>query len=95
MQAGTLELALFQNNAGLETIGQNLYLETYASGTPETSDAGTDGIGTLQAGYLEGSNVNPVTELVDLIRTQRTFEMNSQALQAADETLRTVVNIAN
>ena len=95
VQAGTLELALFQNNAGLETIGQNLYLETYASGTPETSDAGTDGIGTLQAGYLEGSNVNPVTELVDLIRTQRTFEMNSQALQAADETLRTVVNIAN
>ena len=93
--AGTLELALFQNNAGLETIGQNLYLETYASGTPETTGPGTDGTGTLQAGYLEGSNVNPVTELVNLIRTQRTFEMNSQALQAADETLRTVVNIAN
>ncbi|MDG2021649.1 MAG: flagellar hook-basal body complex protein, partial [Phycisphaerales bacterium] len=93
--AGTLELAIFQNSAGLESAGQNLYLETYASGTPEVSDPGTDGAGTILAGYLEGSNVNPVTELVDLIRTQRTFEMNSQALQAADETLRTVVNIAN
>ncbi|MHC4245696.1 MAG: flagellar basal-body rod protein FlgG [Planctomycetota bacterium] len=93
--AGQLELAYFQNNAGLETIGQNLYLETYASGPVQTGDPGTDGLGRITSGYLEGSNVDPVTQLVDLIRTQRTFEMNSQALQAADETLRTVVNIAN
>ncbi len=61
----------------------------------QTGDPGTDGLGGIKSGYLEGSNVDPVTQLVDLIRTQRTFEMNSQALQAADETLRTVVNIAN
>ncbi len=95
VELGQLELAVFQNPAGLETIGDNLYLETFGSGPPNTGvpgDPGT-GAGTITSGSLEGSNVDAVTQLVDLIRTQRTFEMNSQVFDAADETLQTVVNL--
>lgn len=94
VEAGTIETATFQNPAGLKPIGENLFVETYASGTENVGQPGTDGRGQLRSGHLEGSNVDPVIELVDLIRTQRSFEMNSQALKAADETLRTAVNLA-
>ena len=94
VEAGTIETSTFQNPAGLKPIGENLFVETYASGTENIGQPGTDGRGQLRSGHLEGSNVDPVIELVDLIRTQRSFEMNSQALKAADETLRTAVNLA-
>ena len=93
IQAGNIEIALFQNPSGLAPIGENLHLETYASGSSSVGQPGLDGRGQLLSGHLEGSNVDPVIELVDLIRTQRSFEMNSQAFKAADETLQTVVNI--
>ena len=93
--AGRIELAVFQNPAGMEQFGQNILLETFASGQANVGDPGDPGIGAggLQSGVYEGSNVSAVTELVDLIRTQRAFEMNSQSFNAADETLQTVVNL--
>jgi len=94
-QLGQLELATFQNPAGLEPIGDNIFLQTFGSGPPNVGvpqDQGT-GAGSITQASLEGSNVDPVTQLVDLIRTQRTFEMNSQVFDAADETLQTVVNL--
>ena len=95
VELGQIEIATFQNPAGLETIGNNIYLETFGSGAPNTGNPGDPGIGAgfLRSGFTEGSNVDPVTQLVDLIRTQRTFEMNSQVFDAADETLQTVVNL--
>ena len=94
IEAGMIETAIFQNPSGLKPIGENLFLETYASGSEDSGEPGTSGRGQLRSGHLEGSNVDPVIELVDLIRTQRSFEMNSQALKAADETLRTIVNMS-
>ena len=94
IEAGMIETAIFQNPSGLKPIGENLFLETYASGSEDSGEPGTNGRGQLRSGHLEGSNVDPVIELVDLIRTQRSFEMNSQALKAADETLRTIVNMS-
>lgn len=93
--AGQLELAVFQNPAGLQTIGDNLYLETFASGAPQVGNPTDPGIGagSIKSGFLEGSNVEAVTQLVDLIRTQRAFEMNSQTFDAADQTLQTIVNL--
>lgn len=88
-----IEIAIFQNSSGLRQLGENLYGESIASGPPIAGNPGEDGAGTILANHLEGSNVDPVTQLVDLIRTQRAFEMNSQAFNAADETLQTVVNL--
>lgn len=95
VELGQIQLAVFQNPAGLQTIGNNIYLETFGSGPPNTGNPGDPGIGagSIRSENLEGSNVDPVTQLVDLIRTQRTFEMNSQVFDAADETLQTVVNL--
>ncbi|MCH2160702.1 MAG: flagellar basal-body rod protein FlgG [Phycisphaerales bacterium] len=93
LEAGTIQISTFQNPSGLAPIGENLLLETYASGAENVGDPGTEGRGLFRSGHIEGSNVDPVIELVDLIRTQRSFEMNSQALKAADETLQTVVNM--
>lgn len=84
-QLGTLELVDFINPAGLEPIGDNLYLQTSASGTPTTGNPGSDGLGSLTQGSLEGSNVNVVTELVNMIETQRAYEMNSKAIATADK----------
>jgi flagellar basal-body rod protein FlgG len=89
----TLELATFINPQGLKQIGETLYIPTAASGDPTVGDPGENGRGLLRQGFLEGSNVEPVTELVNLIRTQRAFEFNSQALQAADEALRAIGNL--
>lgn len=92
-QIGQMELARFVNPEGLLTIGKNLYIETDASGQPITGNPLQDGLGGLQSAMLEGSNVDPVRELVDLIFTQRGFELNSQSIQSADEALRVVTNL--
>ncbi|HSO45088.1 MAG TPA: flagellar basal-body rod protein FlgG, partial [Rhodoferax sp.] len=84
---GTLQLATFINPAGLQSLGQNLYAETAASGTPGTNAPGTNGAGTLNQGYIETSNVNVVEELVNMIQTQRAYEINSKAITTSDEML--------
>jgi len=89
-QVGQIELSVFVNPAGLKQIGENLYVETGASGPPQTGTPGDSNFGTIRSGMLEGSNVDPTKELIDLIRTQRAFEMNSNVIRAADETLRAV-----
>jgi flagellar basal-body rod protein FlgG len=86
-QIGQLEIASFINPAGLEAIGDNLYLETPASGTANTATPGSPGLGTLMQGYLELSNVNAVEEISALIVAQRAYEMNARVITAADEML--------
>ncbi len=86
-QVGALQLANFINAAGLQSQGENLYIETAASGTPTTNTAGTNGLGTLSQGYVETSNVNVVEELVNMIQTQRAYEINSKAVQTSDQML--------
>ncbi len=92
-QVGTLQLANFINPEGLLKLGENLFAETEASGSPQVGDPGQNGTGTLQSGMLEASNVNPVRELIDLITTQRSFELNSQAIQVGDEVLQLAANL--
>jgi flagellar basal-body rod protein FlgG len=86
-QVGQLQLASFVNPAGLDPLGQNLYAETGASGTPNAGAPGSDGLGSLQQGFVEGSNVNVVEELVTMIATQRAYELNSKAIQTSDQML--------
>ena len=90
---GQLELAAFANEAGLESIGDNLLLETPASGTANVGTPGGPGFGTLRQGYVETSNVNPVSEITNLITAQRAYEMNSKVVTAADEMMRTVTTL--
>ncbi len=85
---GQLNLASFINQEGLESIGSNLYIETDASGGPLTAIPGADGLGLLNQGHLENSNVDLVEELVAMIRAQRAFEFNSESIKTADEMLR-------
>ena len=92
-QVGQIEIARFVNKAGLEAIGDNLLLETGASGAPQTGNPGEVGFGDLQHMFLEQSNVNPVTELSDLIAAQRAYEMNARVISGADEMLRSVSNL--
>jgi flagellar basal-body rod protein FlgG len=92
-QVGTLQLARFVNPQGLRQIGSNLYQRTDASGDPQLSNPTREGAGSLKQGFVEASNVDPVKELVDLIKTQRTFELNSQSIQAADQMLQQVSNL--
>jgi len=92
-QVGKIELATFANPTGLRSIGKNLFVETDASGTPTTGNPGENGLGTLQQGYLEMSNVNIMQEMVNLIIGQRAYEVNSKAVQAADEMLQMANNI--
>ena len=87
---GQLELVDFVNDAGLQAIGDNLLLETEASGAPIIGTAGEDGLGTILQGFLESSNVNPVTELTTLITAQRAYELNSKVIQIGDEILQTL-----
>jgi len=84
---GQLELTRFPNEAGLNAIGSNLYLETPASGSPQAGVPGSTGYGTVQQGYLETSNVNSVDEITALITAQRAYEMNSKVISAADQML--------
>ncbi|WP_145206456.1 flagellar basal-body rod protein FlgG [Sphingobium sp. B2] len=86
---GQLELASFVNEAGLEAQGDNLFTETDASGQPTVAAPGEPGLGTLAQGYLEASNVNPVSEITALISAQRAYEMNSRIVKTADEMLAT------
>jgi flagellar basal-body rod protein FlgG len=92
-QVGQIELATFINPEGLLKLGENLYAETDASGAPLLGNPGQDGIGDIQQGALERSNVEPVNELINLITTQRSFELNSQTVQVGDELLQIVANL--
>ena len=91
-QVGTLQLTDFVNPAGLQPRGENLLLESAASGPAQTGNPGLNGLGTLQQGSLEGSNVNVVEELVNMIETQRAYEMNSKAISTTDQMLQYVSN---
>jgi flagellar basal-body rod protein FlgG len=86
-QIGQLQLADFVNPTGLQAVGGNLLIETAASGSPQVGTPGVTGLGTLNQGSLESSNVNTVEELVDMIETQRAYEINSKAISAADQML--------
>jgi flagellar basal-body rod protein FlgG len=92
-QVGTIQLANFINAAGLEGRGENLYVETAASGTPTANTPGTNGLGVLNQGYVETSNVNVVEELVNMIQTQRAYEINSKAVQTSDQMLQKLTQI--
>jgi len=87
-ELGRIEIARFVNPSGLQALGGNLFAETAASGTPQTGPAAADGRGSIRQGSLEGSNVNVVQELVDMIETQRAYEVNSKMISATDEMLR-------
>jgi flagellar basal-body rod protein FlgG len=91
--AGQIQLATFVNPEGLMKIGENLYQPTDASGPETVGTPGTNGIGVVRQNALEASNVEPVQELIDLITTQRAFELNSQAVQAGDQILQLVSNL--
>jgi flagellar basal-body rod protein FlgG len=82
---GQIQLAVFANEGGLEDTGDNLLLETSASGSPVVGTPGQDGFGTLQQGFLETANVNVVSEITSLINAQRAYEMNSKVIQTSDE----------
>jgi len=84
---GSIQLANFINPAGLQPLGQNLFLETGASGAPQAGTPGTNGLGLLNQGYVETSNVNVVEELVSMIQAQRAYEINSKAIQTSDQML--------
>jgi flagellar basal-body rod protein FlgG len=84
---GTITLASFINPAGLDPKGQNVYVESASSGQPNVGTPGANGLGSLMQGYLEGSNVNVVQELVCMIQTQRAYERNSKAIQTSDQML--------
>jgi flagellar basal-body rod protein FlgG len=86
---GQLELATFVNEAGLEAVGGNMFLQTAASGQPSVATPGEPGFGTVVQGFLEASNVNPVSEITALITAQRAYEMNSRVVKTADEMLAT------
>jgi flagellar basal-body rod protein FlgG len=90
---GTLNLSTFINPQGLQLLGGGLYQQTDSSGPPTTGTPGQNGTGQTLAGYLENSNVDPVKELVTLIKTQRSFELNSQSIQTADQALQTIANL--
>ena len=93
-QLGQIQLARFVNPAGLSPVGgHNLYTQTAASGAPIVSQAGLNGTGSLQGGYLENSNVQVVQEIVNMIVSQRAFEANSKSITAADEMLQTAVQV--
>jgi flagellar basal-body rod protein FlgG len=87
VQVGQIQLASFVNPGGLQSMGQNLFLETASSGTATPNTPGTNGVGLLNQGYTETSNVNVVEELVNMIQTQRAYEINSRAIQTSDQML--------
>ncbi|MCB1666981.1 MAG: flagellar basal-body rod protein FlgG [Porticoccaceae bacterium] len=91
-QIGTVQLADFVNPAGLQSMGDNLYLESSASGSPQPGNPGLNGLGTVVQGYVESSNVNVVEELVNMIETQRAYEMNSRAISTTDQMMQYVAN---
>jgi len=92
---GQLELTRFPNEAGLNAVGGNLYLETPASGSPQAGVPGSPGYGTIQQGFLETSNVNSVDEITALITAQRAYEMNSKVISAADQMLQDTARLGS
>jgi flagellar basal-body rod protein FlgG len=86
-QIGSIQLATFINNGGLQSIGQNLFMETASSGTPTPNTPGTNGAGVTNQGYVETSNVNVAEELVTMIQTQRAYELNSKVVSTSDAML--------
>lgn len=92
-QSFRLTMTRFANPSGLRSMGANLYEETAASGTPETGNPGEQGFGTTLQGYVEGSNVNIMEEMVALIIAQRAYEVNSKSIQTSDEMLQNVANM--
>jgi len=93
-QVGRIELALFQNPAGLENVGRSLLMPTQSSGDPLTGTAGEDGLGTLLSGYVEQSNVSVVEEMIAMIVSQRAYEANSKVIRTADEMFTQANNVA-
>ncbi|QRX83143.1 flagellar basal-body rod protein FlgG [Glaciimonas sp. PAMC28666] len=93
VQVGTLQLATFLNPTGLQSSGSNLYVETDSSGAPTQSAPGQSGTGTLSQGYVEASNVNVVEELVNMIQTQRAYEINSKAVTTSDQMLQKLTDL--
>ena len=91
-QVGTLQLVDFVNPTGLQARGENLLLETAASGTAQPGSPGQSGLGTLEQGAIESSNVNVVEEMVNMIETQRAYEMNTKAIQTTDQMLQYLSN---
>jgi flagellar basal-body rod protein FlgG len=94
-QLGQLTIANFINEAGLQALGSNLFQQTAASGQPQVGVPGDTAFGILQQGYLESSNVDPVSEITNLISAQRAYEMNSKVIQAADQMSGTISNMRN
>ncbi|MDQ1213485.1 flagellar basal-body rod protein FlgG [Pantoea anthophila] len=92
-QVGQLTLVTFMNESGLESLGENLYHETQASGAPNETTPGLNGGGTLKQGYVETSNVNVAEELVNMIQTQRAYEINSKAVSTSDQMLQRLSNL--
>ena len=90
---GQLTIANFVNEAGLQPLGSNLFQQTAASGQPTVGVPGDTAFGVIQQGYVEASNVDPVTEITNLIGAQRAYEMNSKVIQAADQMSGTISNI--
>jgi flagellar basal-body rod protein FlgG len=95
-QVGAIQLANFQNPGGLNSVGQNMFLQTTASGDPIVgTPGGADGLGTLQQGVLEQSNVNIVQEFIQMIVAQRSYEANSRVITAADQMLQQLNNLSH
>ncbi|HEC91110.1 MAG TPA: flagellar basal-body rod protein FlgG [Alphaproteobacteria bacterium] len=92
-KAGQLEIATFPNEAGLEATGNNLYIQSPASGNPSTGSPANTGFGSVLQGFLETSNVNAVEEISNLISAQRAYEMNSKVIKTSDEMMGTLTNL--
>jgi flagellar basal-body rod protein FlgG len=92
-QVGNLQLASFINPVGLQSMGENLYLQTLSSGPPNPNTPGTAGLGLINQGFVETSNVNVVEELVNMISTQRAYEINSKSIEASNQMLQKLVQL--
>ncbi len=90
---GQLQIAAFPNDAGLDAQGDNLFLQTAASGNPVTGTPGSAGFGSIEQGFVESSNVNVVSEITNLITAQRAYEMNSKVITASDDMMQTLTNL--
>jgi flagellar basal-body rod protein FlgG len=90
---GAFQLVSFINPAGLQSQGENLYIETAASGAPQTGEPGTNGLGVLNQSFVETSNVNVAEELVNMIIAQRAFELNSRAITTSDQMLQRLTQL--
>jgi flagellar basal-body rod protein FlgG len=93
VQVGSIQLSTFINPAGLQSLGNNLYVETASSGTVTTGTPGSNGVGMLNQNYVETSNVNVVEEMVNMIQTQRAYEINSKSISASDQMLQRLTQL--